>query len=269
VNYYRAAGFRVIMPNSFADVRDPATCGVQKELVGFERQTRNLKLRVAQTLRTVAGIRRKYPGEALYLHGHSEGGWVAQALGEKLDGIILTGTVCGFGDSLAYAAAKGVPILHIAGTKDHAFTEATSAKAFERYCQRVTGVGKVTRVAVAGMDHYAAIWWPEVQNAIDKFLKIPPVRIRRPAGAGVAYPNIPSRDAQAYQQGRQHKAIAAHKDGNNWAWIVASGSRLDAEETALFDCDLSAGEDVYLDSSHMHGCALVDVNGKRLIKIEQ
>ena len=263
VNYYRAAGFRVIMPNSFADVRGTDTCGVAQDQARLDQQTRNLKLRIAQTLRTIAGIRQKYPDQALYIHGHSEGGWIAQALGQKLDGIIITGTVCGFGDSKAYLVAKGVPLLHIAGTRDYAFREATSAKALKRYCQAVTGAGKVTRVAIPGMDHYAAIWWPEVQAAVGKFLDVPVVKLGRPSSNGTTYPKLPQMEAERYQKARGHKAIAVDKSGG-WSWSVEGGSKLDAEELALFGCDIRAGADAYLDAEHMHHCVLVDVDGKKL-----
>ncbi len=58
---------------------------------GIDRQTRILKLRIAQTRHTLAKLREKYPNDPICLHGHSEGGHVVQAQGEKVAGIIVTG----------------------------------------------------------------------------------------------------------------------------------------------------------------------------------
>ena len=62
-----------------------------------------------------------------------------------------------------------------------------------------------------------------------------------------------------------NRAIAANGKGN-WALITGAHSQLDAEEMALFGCDEKAGVDPYLTPRHMHSCALVDVNGKRLVQ---
>ncbi|WP_162918588.1 alpha/beta hydrolase [Taklimakanibacter deserti] len=261
VNYYRAAGFRVIIPNSFAEVRDPARCGGPGE-DGMDQQTRIMKLRVAQTLRTIAGIKKKYAGEPLYLHGHSEGGFVAQALGEKVDGIIVTGSRCGFAGF--YWVAKGVPVLVIAGTKDRSFPDVTSAKALARSCRNVSGAGKMAWVSVAGMDHYAAIWWPEVEAAISKFLRIPSLKVSR-TSEHVFFPNLTARQIEEYRATSKHKAIAVSKDGP-WRWDIGRENQLDAEEAALFDCDVAMGVDAYQAPSNKHGCVLVDVNGKRFVK---
>ncbi|WP_162918182.1 hypothetical protein [Taklimakanibacter deserti] len=53
INFYRTSGFRVVRPDSFAEPHDREVCGHPGE-DGIDAQTRNLKLRVAQTLRTIA-----------------------------------------------------------------------------------------------------------------------------------------------------------------------------------------------------------------------
>jgi hypothetical protein len=264
VNYYRAQGFRVIMPNSFAEVRESDSCPPLGE-DAVDKQTRNLKLRVAQTLRTIAGIKKKYPGENLYLHGHSEGGAVAQALGVAVDGIIVTGATCGFGYSDFYHVGKGVPVLVIVGTRDSWFTQAKTAKGLTQFCRQVSGNGPMTLVSISGMDHYAAIWWPAVEAAIGRFLKSPSIKIARPSSVGITYPKLPSMDEERYRAARHHKAIAANRAGLFY-WVTAAGSQSDAEAEALFGCDNIIGADAFLSSEHSHGCALVDVNGKRLVK---
>lgn len=51
VNYYRAAGLQVFLPDSFAEPRDGEMCGNPGEH-GIDRQTRILKPRIAQTRHT-------------------------------------------------------------------------------------------------------------------------------------------------------------------------------------------------------------------------
>jgi dienelactone hydrolase len=264
VNYYRAAGFRVILPDSFAEQRDPELCGHPGEN-GAEQQARIVKLRAAQTLRTINGIRKKYPGELLYLHGHSEGGFIVQAMGEKVDGIIVTGTYCGFGSSGAYWVGKGVPVLVVAGTRDPAIEKAQTAKEFSRFCRDVTGAGRMTWTSVVGMGHYAAIWWPPVHDAIGKFLKVSSLKVARRPADGIPYPKLPAEEQQRYEEAKGHKTIAASSSGA-WAWNSEEESRLDAEEGALFDCDEFATRNPFLSENPQHECTLVDVDGKRLVK---
>jgi hypothetical protein len=199
------------------------------------------------------------------VHGHSEGGFVAQALEEKVDGIIATGAACGFGDARVYRAGKGVPLLLILGTRDQYVTEGASAKMLARTCSRVRGTGPMTFVSVPGMDHFAAIWWPQVHDAVAKFLKIPPFKIAQAPSQGIAYPKISDTYMQTYQAGAANKALAVGKDGS-WGWSFAASSKFDAEEEALFGCDDAARADVFLDTQHAHYCVLVDVNGKKLVK---
>lgn len=264
INYYRASGFRVIMPDSFIEPRDREVCGHPGE-DGIDAQTRNLKLRTAQTLRTIATIRRKYPGEPIYVHGHSEGGYAAQALGEKLAGIIVTGSPCGFGYSSAYWVGEGTPVLVIAGTKDPFINKARNAKELAAHCKTVRGKGVLKTVSVPGMGHNAAIWWPNVRDAVSKFLDVVPVTVSRRDLKGVAIPDLPQDMLEKYRAAANPKALAAHENGS-WASDMGAESKLDAEEMALVACDQGAEADAFLDPSHRHSCFLVDVNGKRLVK---
>jgi pimeloyl-ACP methyl ester carboxylesterase len=267
INFYRASGFRVIMPDSFAEPRDRDVCGPPGE-DGIDAQTRNLKLRVAQTLRTIATVRQKYPGEPIYVHGHSEGGYVAQALGEKLAGVIVTGAPCGFGDAAAYWVADGTPVLVIAGTKDAYFSLARTAKALTSYCKTVRGAGKLETVSVDGMGHFTGLWWPQVRKGIAAFLDSEPIAIARRKTDGTTLPAIAPSDLAEYQKAPTPKAFAADANGKrSWyatenAQFSSGETRLDVEEMALFDCDEKAGMDAFRDAAHQHACVLVDVNGK-------
>jgi hypothetical protein len=179
--------------------------------------------------------------------------------------IIVTGAICGFGSSRAYWVGKGVPVLVIVGTKDLTFPQAANAKVLKSYCRDVSGAGPMTVVSVAGMDHYAAIWWPEVEGAVSKFLRIPSMRISRRPGAGVAFPGISAEKLSLYDKAPRHKAMAADKDGH-FSATAGIASKFDAEEYALFHCDELSGKDPFADPTHSHECVLVDVDGNRFVK---
>jgi dienelactone hydrolase len=271
INFYRAAGLQVFLPNSFAEPRDGELCGNPGEH-GIDQQTRTLKLRIAQTRHTLAGLRKRFPADPIYLHGHSEGGYVVQALGEKAAGIIVTGSQCGFGYASAYWAAPGTPILVIAGTKDSYIYKARNAKELTAYCKAIRGEGKLKAVSVAGMGHVAAVWWPGLRDAVNTFLDIEPIVVTRRKPDGMTVADIPSNILEQYRSAASPKALAADEKGN-WSWYASEDARyatnetkLDAEEIALFDCDEKARLDPYQDASHQHACVLVDVNGKRLVK---
>lgn len=267
VNFYRANGFRVVMPDSFAEPRDPEACGYPGEN-GIDAQTRSLKLRIAQTLRTIAILRQEYPGEAIYVHGHSEGGYIAQALGEKLAGIIVTGAPCGFDGAAVYWVGEGTPVLVVAGTEDTWFAKVGTAKALSSYCKKVQGAGKLTTASVRGMGHFAALWWPGVLNSVSKFLNVEPIAVARREAATSALPGILEVEMEQYRNAPKPKALAVHEKGQ-WSWFAtvnaqysSAETKLDVEEIALFDCDDRAGFDAFKDASHQHACVLVDVNGK-------
>ena len=156
-------------------------------------------------------------------------------------------------------------MLVIAGTKDPLIYHARNAKELSAYCKRVRGTGKLTWASVAGMGHYAAIWWPGVRDTLSKFLSIEPIAVTRRKPEGVAFPDLGHGGPEKYRTATNPKAIAADAKGT-WTWQLGAESKLDAEEMALFDCDEQAGFNAFQDASHQHACALVDVNGKRLLK---
>lgn len=264
INYYRAAGFLVIVPDSFADPRDEEICGVPSES-DIDKQTRILKLRIAQTRRTLRNIRKQFPGAPIYLHGHSEGGLVVQALGEDVAGIIVTGTSCGVGKSEAYWTAPDVPVLIIAGGEDKFNFGGRNATQLASYCKEVQGPGKLTAILVQGMGHLAAIWRPEVNDAIAKFLKIPAINISRKFASGVHFPPLSADHAAQYQQAKENKALATDERGR-FHWEESFETPFDATEAALFGCDDYIGKDPFSSSDHIHSCVLVDVNGTKPIK---
>jgi poly(3-hydroxybutyrate) depolymerase len=269
VSYYQAAGFRVFMPNSFADARDQELCGTPSES-SIDRQTRILKLRIAQTRRTLSNLRKQYPGEPIFVHGHSEGGYVAQALGESVAGIIVTGAPCGIGDAKAYSAPADVRVLVIAGTADPYVTDAKSNKRLQAYCKTVKGDGKLLAVSVKGMGHFAAIWRAEVDAAISKMLNVPAMPVSRRTVTLAAAPAIKQSVLEGYGKASSPKALAIGIDNSGkwndaYSWTSSEESRLDAEESALFDCDQVMYANPFKDKTHQHRCILYDVDGKRVL----
>lgn len=263
INFYRSAGFIVILPDSFAEPRDEGACGLLPGETGIDKQTQNLKLRIAQARRTLKILREKFPDAPIYLHGHSEGGVVAQALGENVAGIIVTGASCGVGNSEAYWTAPDVPVLVIAGTRDKFVLGGSNPEELTAYCKKVVGPGKLTAVSIQGMGHLAAVWWPEVSEAIAKLLKTAAVKIsRRPADD---MPQLRVDQIPGYQKAKSYKALATDENGN-WYWEDSLETPFDAEESALFGCDDSIGKDPFSNSLRMHSCVLVDVNDRRLVK---
>lgn len=262
INFYRSAGFWVFLPDSFAETRDEEACGDLGE-TEIDKQTRILKLRIAQTRRTLKILRENFPGEPIYVHGLSEGGVVAQALGEKVAGIIATGSTCGVGNSGAYWTAPDVPILVIAGTKDPFVPGSDDASEFISRCNETQGAGKLTAVSIRGMGNVAAIWWPEVNEAIATLLRTSSVKISRRSAVGI--PHIPVDRIPGYREAKHNKALAADEEGN-WHWVQAAETPFDAEEAALFGCDASFGKDSFSSQPRVYSCALIDVNGTRLVK---
>ena len=260
-SYYTAGGYRVISPDSFADIRGPAFCSTPGRWPSIEeadRTSRNIKLRVAQTRRTIKRVRKLYPKQPIYVHGQSEGGLVAQLLNENVAGVIVTGATCGIWAGRVSRTPSKVPTLIIAGTKDPYVLEGHSAKSLARHCKGVTGAGRVTVVSVDGMGHYAAVWWPKVAEAIGKFLKIMPVKIADSTDEIKTLPRIPPE----YYSAPDHKALAV---SSNAVYFFESGyeTLADAEQAALFGCDAQWRWNAFSEPSKRHRCVVLNVTNPK------
>lgn len=260
-SFYSAGGYRVISPDSFAESRDPASCSTPGRWPTIEqanRQSRNLRLRVAQTRRTIELVRRIFPKQPIYIHGHSEGGLVAQLLNESVGGIIVTGATCGLWASRVSRTPARVPTLLIAGTKDPFVPEGKTAKLLSRHCKGVTGAGPLTVVSVEGMGHYAAVWWPKVAQAVGKFMKIEPVTISDSTDSIKSLPRIPA----DYYTAAEHKAFAA---GSDVRWSYGSGyeTKEAAEQAALFGCDEWLRWNPFKEPSKRHRCVVLNVTNPK------
>lgn len=259
-SYYRAAGYSVALPDSFAETRDSPSCGPPGEN-GINRQTRNLKLRVAQTRRTLAGLRKNYPGQKIYVHGHSEGSFVAQALDEEVAGVIITGGACGFfGPPSTVGLAETTRFLAIAGSKDEFNKLAKDASQYQRECRKVFGGPYLETLFLPGAGHTPGIWNPEITKSVSKLLDVEPVIMKRRKAEANA--EVPADVKTPYRQWKRHKAVALDSQGSLGA-VGELESQFDAEESALVKCNLSAGINPYLAADDTYRCFLVDVNGKK------
>ncbi len=260
-SFYSAGGYRVISPDSFADSRDPSFCSTKDKWPTIEedyRRSRNLKFRIAQTRRTIELVRRIFPKQPIYIHGHSEGGLVAQLLNESVGGIIVTGASCGLWDSRISRTTAKVPTLLIVGTKDPFVLAAETAKSLSRHCKGVTGAGPMTVVSVEGMGHYAAVWWPKVAQAVGKFLKIKPVTIADSTETPKDLPPIPV----DYYKTPDQKAFAAASD-RVWSYSGDHDTQYAAEQAALFGCDEQLRWNPFKESSKQHRCVVMNTTSPK------
>jgi hypothetical protein len=263
IAFYRAAGYSVALPDSFAEKRDQPSCGSPGES-GINRQTRNLKLRIAQTRRTLAGLRKSYPALKIYVHGHSEGSFIAQALDEHVAGVIITGGSCGFfGTPTKVGIFDSSRFLAIAGSKDVFARDAKGGDQYQDYCRKVFRGSYLDTLFLPGVGHNPAPWRPAVATALSKLLDVEPVVLGRSKGDASA--GVPTEFRSTYRQWKSHKAFAIDGAGTVGA-VGELDSQFDAEEAALVKCGLETGNNPYLSVDHIYKCFLVDVNGKRPVK---
>jgi pimeloyl-ACP methyl ester carboxylesterase len=261
-SFYTAAGYRVISPDSLADVRDPAFCSTPGRWPTVEddnRMSRNIKYRVAQTRRTIKLVRRLFAERPIYVHGHSEGGLVAQLLNENIGGVIVTGATCGLWASRLSRTPPKVPTLVIVGTKDTFVPEGKTAKSLARHCKGVAGAGPMTVVSVEGMGHYAAAWWPKVAQAVGKFLKFKPaVAIADSPDVVKTLPRVPPE----FYAAPEHKALATASAAE---YFYDSGYETanDARQAALFGCDARLRWNAFKEPSKRHRCVVMTITNPK------
>jgi hypothetical protein len=115
-SYFNALGYNFFAPDSFAEPRPAEVCGPAWRTRGRD-QTIILKLRVAQTLRSIAELKKRYPGLPIYVWGHSEGGSIVKYLNVEVAGIMSSGDECD-ASGLKIAAPASVPVLYLFGEND-------------------------------------------------------------------------------------------------------------------------------------------------------
>jgi hypothetical protein len=189
------------------------------------------RLRIAQTQRTLAELRKQRPGVPIYLWGHSEGGFIVQAVEADVAGIIVTGEECGV-DGARVAAPYKVPILYLLGENDPYVNGLGTpvSRTAESICASVF-LGSTHRpVALAGNAAQAKTSWKK-QRRWGRYRRAKPIKL-------------------AASNGRSFYAVE-HVEALE-----------DAKQMVVFACDkaLAPRTNVFITGRHI--CTLVDVDGK-------
>jgi hypothetical protein len=166
LDFFLDRGYAVISPSSFADKQD-ILCGDDIENVKFDPV---IRLRVAQTLRTITNLKRLYPGMPIILWGQGMGGMVAQMVPFDVKGTIITGAPC-------YPASpkSKQPVLHVFGSEDSyalpADTELPlTPEKIKTACKNYGSKGAQRFVLVKSDDFWTPASDPQVTKALEEFL---------------------------------------------------------------------------------------------------
>jgi hypothetical protein len=257
--YLNSLRFNFFEPDSFAEPRPKGMCG---NIALSERKTDDaiMRIRLAQTQRSIQELKSENPGVPIYIWGHSEGAFVAMALQTKVNGIILSGEECdAYG--LPIAIPEEVPILFIYGEFDPYFagvrlplTQKKLAK-----CQKYIGNRKLDTVVVKNAAHFLRPWRQEVAEAFSRFLtgaKIAPLPEAQHLAVSLSSEGIGF--MVKYSKLGKHKAFAAHPDGT-FNSVSGVDYVVDAEHFAALQCDFDRGVNAFAEGKH--SCTIQDVDG--------
>jgi hypothetical protein len=260
--YFNALGYDFIVPDSFAVKRPKAVCGFSNDYPP-EQVSQVTRLRVKQTLQTLAGLRKANPGKPIYMWGHSEGGFIVQLVQAEVDGIIVSGEECG-----AYGAppvsGKKVPFLYIWGEYDQfvnglGFFKVDQASVEQ--CRRRMEGYTLEAALLPGKGHNPFPWNAEVNKAVAQFLKATPLNVANTTltkRMGNFWKR--TRIDKRYRKAAQHRAAAINPSGSSYmVWGLDNPE--DAGQLALFGCALNMGKKTNAFRTGKHICALVDLNG--------
>ncbi|MGI9372304.1 MAG: alpha/beta hydrolase [Hyphomicrobiales bacterium] len=168
--YFNRKGYHVIVPDNFADKRPPQMCG-QIPNNRVHQNFRLMRIRAAQTHRTLANLKKRYRGLPIIVWGHSEGNSVAQIAAIKPAGIITTGGLCGYGTTGQNLVYQNVPMLVLMGQKDP-FIPVRTQNALTRvntFCKAVLKPKRWRHVILRGENHFPAITSQHVRRQVDRF----------------------------------------------------------------------------------------------------
>lgn len=263
-SYFNALGYDFFVPDSFAETRPAEVCGQPPPARARDKEV-IMKLRVAQTLRNIAELKRKYPGKPIYIWGHSEGSAVVKYLEADVAGIIASGDECDVA-GLRIAAPASIPVLFLFGDNDpyiEGFSLPLTDKKMQK-CRNFVRNKKTKIVIVKNSKHEYWPWRPEIAKAVSQFIGAKSSGLPELLLAS----NITLNDSQkavkaAYAKGVGHKAFAAMARGAS-AWSGKWDFAEDAAQYALYDC--ARADNVRLFSLPTHYCAVLDVDGKDMTK---
>lgn len=243
--YFEQAGFKVVAPNSFAEARPEPSC---KTAPPFPNQEEINDLRVKQTLRVTDLLRQAYPGQPIYVWGHSEGASVSYLLPAPYAGIIATGHVCGHRAMAIVKVPKNVPLLALMGSDAEDIylsmnIRAGSHGSLGALCQRVLGANPTWRwVQYSDLGHFIPIWHPGVLAEVGKLMGLDrPYQgaddsmSTQDIGPVTLTPAAQQKFDNEYRKARTGKAFAVAA-GGTWGYATAQSLR-DARLNALYICN--------------------------------
>ncbi len=259
-DYFNALGYDFYAPLSFADRRPKNVCGKFTEHP-IGQLSEVLRLRIAQTQRTLASLRRERPSVPIYLWGHSEGGLIVQLVDADVAGIIVTGEECGFEGSNVAAPDK-VPFLYLLGQYDP-YVDGLGipvSPESEITCATRLRLHKMIYHVVANAKHNPYPWHSPTSQAIPQFLGAAPVSVEpaaNPAKARAAWKR--QRPSRQYRTGKPNRLVAA--TSRQFLAITEAGDLDEAKQYVVFVCDKAVSRKTNVFISGKHICSLVDVNG--------
>jgi hypothetical protein len=258
--YFNALGFSFFAPNSLAEARPAAVCGWAPPARARDQNT-ILKLRIAQTQRTIAGLKKEYPGLPIFVWGHSEGSVVVKFLEAEVAGIILSGASCS-ADGLRIAAPASASVLYMLGDNDPhvgGFKFPITAKAAQK-CRNFTRSKNTKIVVVKNNKHQYWPWRAEIAQSVAEFIGAKPFSLAKSQPAEKFTLSGKQISAKAlYQKSLGHRAFAANSNGT-FSWGTAWEFAEDAQQFTLYDCARYDHRNVFKLSTHV--CSVIDVDGK-------
>lgn len=261
-DFFNALGFSYFAPNSFAEPRPAAICGEYAPSKIREQKVLT-KLRIAQTLRTIRDLKIKYPGQPIYLWGHSEGGHIVKMLDVEVAGIITSGDACDvFGQKML--AQKAVPVLIMNGENDpyHGSIKLPLTVKKMQNCRNYVKNSNAQIVVLKNNKHDIHPWRSEFYQAVPKFLGVGDFVFPSELPAGKSDLNdVQQAEMPKYASKPTHRAFAASAQGE-FSWTSEWEFVEDAEQFALYDC--AAQADLNLFALKSQYCFLSDVDGKKI-----
>ncbi len=261
--YFNALGYDFYVPDGFAVKRPKPVCGFSHEFPA-EQVSEVWRLRVAQTQRTLADLRKVNPGKPLFLWGHSEGGLIVQMVEADVAGIIVSGEECGALQAPP-AAPASVPFLYLWGEYDQYVNGLGLFKVDEAaagHCRKLMPDHTFSHAIIEGRGHNPFPWNNKINGAIAHFLKGEPRQIASaPRSTRMSKFWKQTRPGKAYRKAQGHRAAAINATGRSYL-VWGLDNEEDARQLALFGCANSTSRKTNIFRSGKHLCAVVDVNGK-------
>lgn len=185
-------GYTVVVPDSFADPRPGSSCSPP----WIHDKNEIMRIRIKQAEYALERIRLEYPGKKVIVWGHSEGGGVANAIDEPVDGVITTGYQCGYRSRGGTHVRKDVPLLAIIGDYDPMIEHSVRRyrhSSIKALCRRVMSHSSKWKHLIVNAGHRPSMHIPAIREALLEFLLFARGQARRAASyrqrGGVAYPD--------------------------------------------------------------------------------